>query len=103
MYAVCVEFDVFFQVFKAAKPLIFATVLMPKQEREALEKQARETARQFGISESRWLKWRAGYGARRDFLMVVDPVREVARIREKEKASAKEKAGRERERWNERC
>lgn len=87
VYAVCVELDVIFQIFKAAKPLVFATVLMPKQEREALEKHARETARQFGISEDRWLSWRAGYGARRDFLMVADPVREVARIKEQETAA----------------
>lgn len=88
MFAECAAFGSWFSYVKAVDPVVIASVFLSKQDREALEVQARTIARQFGISECRWLKWRAGYGPSRDLLMIIDPEREAERINEKEEGPA---------------
>lgn len=81
MFVECVVFGPVISFMKAVDPIVFTSVFLSQQDRKALEERARSTARRFGISDGRWLNWKAGFGVARDLLMIADPEGESARIK----------------------
>lgn len=81
MFVECVDLGPVLSFVRAVDPIVFTSVFLSKDDRNSLEDRARLVARRFGISEDRWLKWKAGFGVSRDLLMLADPKGESARIK----------------------